>query len=112
MPALLTRTLVILLVLRAVAAPVALHPSTASPSPHQSFVIRMRCWPFQRLQRFSASSGLLQGCSGKNRLLSGEGSRLLNFWPPRPAPDPYLAVPIPRAPGDVATNRLAVCLRC
>ena len=112
MPALLKRNLLILLALRAIAAPVALPPSTPSISQHQFFVVRMRCWPFQRLQRFSASSKLLQLYSGKNRVPSGEEAWLLMCWPLRPASLAHLAAPISRASTDLATDRLAVCLRC
>jgi hypothetical protein len=109
--ALLKKSLLILLVLRAIAAPVTLPTSTPSNSRHPLFVVRMCCWPFQRLQRFSASSKLLQLYSGKNRVPSGEGAWLLLCWP-RAASRAHLAAPISRASTDPATERLAVCLRC
>jgi hypothetical protein len=111
-PVLLTRTLVLLLALRAVAAPVVLCPS-APPSSHQRFFeIRMRCWPPQRLQRFSSSSKLLQLYTGKNRVTSGETGRFLKRCLLRFTPQPPLPVLVPEASPDVATERLAVCLRC
>ena len=112
MPTLLKRTLVILLALRAIAAPVVLRPSTPTPSQGQCFVIRMRSWPHQRLQRFSATSKLLQLRVGKNRATFVEGCRLLTFCPLRPASCPHVAAPVPGTPENSAMNRLAVCLRC
>ena len=113
MSALLKRTLVILLALRAVAAPVALCPSNSpSSSQHRFYVVRMRCWPPQRLQRFSASSKLLQLCIGKNRLGFSEGRRYLTLRSPVPASHPRPAAPAPNAFRDSATIRLSVCLRC
>ena len=111
-PVLLTRILVLLLAVRAIAAPVALCPSFVPPSGHRFFVIHMRCWPPQRLQRFSSSSKLLQLCTGKNRVTSSCGCCLLTLWPQRPASKPPFSLLVPEAPGDTPTNRLSVCLRC
>lgn len=111
MPAILRRTLVVLLALRAVAAPVVL-PTPPILSHHEFFVVRMRCWPLQQLQRFSASSKLLLLYTGKNRISSGDKPWLLACWPLCPVSQTLLAAPVSRASTALATNRLAVCLRC
>jgi hypothetical protein len=111
-PVLLTRILVLLLAVRAIAAPVALRPSFGAASEHRFFVIHMRCWPPQQLQRFSSSSKLLQLCTGKNKVTSAGGCSLLTLWPQRPASKTPLSLLVPEVPGDTPTNRLTVCLRC
>jgi hypothetical protein len=111
-PSILKWTLVILLVLRAVAAPVGLRPANSHSSHHRSYVIRMRCWPPQRLQRFSATSKLLRLCVGKNKVASRETHRFLTRRPPVSASHSRLASPNPNAFRVWATNRLTVCLRC
>jgi hypothetical protein len=72
----------------------------------------MRCWPPQRLQRFSSSSKLLQLFTGKNKLTSAGECPILTLRPQRPASKPPFSLLVPEAPGDTPTNRLAVCLRC
>jgi hypothetical protein len=110
--ALLKRTLVILLALRALAAPVGLCPSTPVPSHHRFFAFRMRCWPPQQLQRFSSSSKLLELCTGKSKVTSGAQGRFVTFWRLTPPPQRPSSVPVLEASRDVSTDRSAVCLRC
>lgn len=108
MLALLKRSLMILLVLRAIVAPVTLHPSSSCLRP--TVMVRMRCWPPQRLQRFSGASKLLQLCVGKNRPAPDVGPRPADAWPLRAAPGTDLAA---RGFGMPATTaRSSACLRC
>ena len=66
-PVKLTRILIFLLAFRVVAAPVSFH-STKACLPLRSYVVmRTRCWPPQRLQRFSAASKLLQLFQGRDK---------------------------------------------
>ncbi len=112
MPAILRRTLVVLLALRAVAAPVVSRPASCSLSHHQFLVVRMRCWPYQPSQRFSSSSMLQRLYSGKNRGPSENAHGLRPYPPLHPASQTVLALAVDRAPVATATNRLSVCLRC
>jgi hypothetical protein len=110
-PALLTRTVVLFLALRAIAAPIALPTSSPSSFHHRGFVVRMRCWPPQRFQRFSSTSKLLQLCSGKNKVTSVDHGRFLTLGHVRSTYRP-LSLLVPETFRDVATDRLADCLRC
>ena len=75
----LTRTLVFLLALRAIAAPVAVRPSQISPGHRSWLEVRARCWPPQRLARFSSSSKLLQLMKGKDKVASLPSGRFVAF---------------------------------
>lgn len=102
----------VLLALRAVAAPVVSQPAPFTLSHHRFLVVRMRCWPYQQLQRFSSSSKLLQLYSGKNRVSSEGVHGLLAYSPLHPASQTVLALAVARATVAPATNRLSVCLLC
>lgn len=106
----LKQTLVILLALRVIAAPITLRPAT--PSVKQSVVIRMRCWPPQQLQRFSARSKLLQLCLGKNPLIASEEFPVPVGCPALTALHSYLAVSAPDALSGQTGHRSGVYLRC
>ena len=106
----LKRTLVVLLALRAIAAPVTLRPATHSVK--ESVVIRMRCWPPQQLQRFSARSKLLQLCPGKNSLIASEEYPVPVGCPALTALHSCLAVSAPNALSGQTGHRSGVCLRC
>lgn len=111
-PAILRRTLVVLLALRAVAAPVVSRPAPSTLSHHQFLVVRMRCWPYQQLGRFSSSSKLLRLYSGKNRVPSSDEQGLLEHPPLHPASQTILTPLVSRALASLTTARLSVCRRC
>lgn len=108
----LMRILVLLLAFRAIIAPLTFRPTKADSSHHSSLVMRVRWWPPQRLQRFSATSKLLQLFRGKNAIVcDGEGRPrgLLARWPspqhPLGAPVASVSRPLPAVP-------LTTILRC
>ena len=61
----LLRTLIVLLILRVVAAPITARPDTARPPSQARFIVRVCAWPAQRPQRLTSASILLPR-SGNN----------------------------------------------
>jgi hypothetical protein len=84
---------VFLLIVRAVAAPIAMRPRVvdAGSCVRHVLVLRICSWPPQRLQRFSARSKLLELRQGRNRLASGLKRRPPGFrtaWSSLTSPPP------------------------
>jgi hypothetical protein len=95
--------LVLVLVLRVVAAPVTLGSSPSRPAGHHSIVLRMRCWLLPRAQRVPPVKSL-QPRSPRSVQPRDDG-RLLSL---RPRFSPIGPATSPRT----ATCRSSVCLRC
>jgi hypothetical protein len=89
LPVALVRILILLLILRVVAAPLTIRPGKSG---HNSTVVRrVSSWPLQRLQRFSSTSHLLELFEGRNKAgREGEGRRLSvrSLWPDTRTPLP------------------------
>jgi hypothetical protein len=110
--ALVTRAIVALLVVRALAAPISFRPQAGCHFRRCVFVARVCNWPPQRLERFSHSSKLLQLFRGKNRAVP-DVAGLPRETRPLPASDPSLAPYLaPVAFGARAASRSTDHLRC
>ncbi len=110
MPGLMTRAVMMLLIVRAIAAPVALRPKTAGYAYVHGLALRVCAWPQQRLQRFSASSKLLQLRQGRNRVVADHSDRPPGFrsvWSARPrSTGPQGVSRICGMPAFLSTRRL------
>ncbi len=109
-----TRTLVLVLCLRAILAPFTYRPARTEPFARYSLVMRARWWPPQRLQRYSASSKLLRLYQGKNRDVSvsgrcGRPSSRFAAWDCSTVPSGAVVAIEPK--GFLA-SRQAIVLRC
>ncbi len=71
-----TRTLILVLALRAILAPLTFGTTCHHPTNHNALVMRLRHWPPQRLQRLTVSSHLLELFRGKGRAAYGNKDRL------------------------------------
>jgi hypothetical protein len=67
LPKSMSRILIVLLVLRVFAAPIAARPSTFRPYPKAGFIVRVCAWPAQRSQDSVISTQQNGGCGhGEN----------------------------------------------
>lgn len=111
--ALVTRAIVVLLVARAVAAPVSLRPSHDGPPTRSVLVVRRAYgWPQQRLERFSHSSKLLKLFRGKNRPVTVD---VVLVRDSRATPIPLSSTTpstAPRSLGARAASQMTDHLRC
>ena len=113
LPKTLLRSLVILLVLRAVIAPVTVRTIKAGHLQRARVVMCMRVgWPLQRLERFSSSSKLLKLFQGKHKDQSDASGWWLTARAPWACPAIALST---HGPADVCRfclDRSAVSPRC
>jgi hypothetical protein len=110
-PVTLARTLVLVLAFRMVGAPLSPRPSKAVPVPHSFYVMRVRCWPPQRLQRFSSNSKLLRLLQGKDKPMPEGAGRLLSLLALWSSPQHPLSLDLETSRG-LAPGRFTDCLRC
>jgi hypothetical protein len=108
----LRSAIILLLMARVVAAPLALPPAVDYSHPSHGFVFRVCSWPPQRLQRFSSSSKLLRLLQGKNKAGSAEGLCLLPPRIPGPSPQSLLFPYGAGSPPGGSANRSTDRLRC
>ena len=110
-PVTLTRTLILLLAFRVVGAPLSPRPGKAHPLQHSFYVMRVRSWPPQRLQRYSSNSKLLQLLQGKDKPVPEGAGRLLSDFALWSSPQHSLSLDLETSRGLVP-GRFTDRLRC
>lgn len=112
-PTVIIRALVLLLVVRAVCAPLTVRPTKSGHLYRARVVVSVRtCWPQQRLERFSSTSKLLKLFQGKDKSDADDTGRLLNdraFWL---SPNTSLASRLPERVRTFTLDRAASSPRC
>lgn len=112
-PTAILRALVLLLIVRAVCAPLTVRPTKLGHLYRARVVVSVRtCWPPQRFERFSSTSKLLKLFQGKDKSEVEDAGRLLSG---RPFSSPLTAVLGPHLLESVRTfvlDRAANSPRC
>ncbi len=80
----MTRILILLLILRVLAAPIAARPDSYRPHPKAGFIVRVCAWPAQRPQHSNGSAMRVpddggHGHGGNNAAFPGTSARALAF---------------------------------
>lgn len=109
----LFKSLVLLLILRAVFAPLTVRAAKSGQLYRARVVVSMRhCWPQQRLERFSSTSKVLKLFQGKHKTQTdGDGQRLTyrSLWF---SPESHLTPSLAENVRPFCLDRSAACPRC
>jgi hypothetical protein len=105
----MTRILFLLIVLRMLAAPVALRPDAPKAPIYHRFIVRMCAWPAHRPQRINAAEHLVSRPDGDDRRARADLDRASRTRSAVPLIRGYLSLLVRRTPHTV---HLSDCPRC